>query len=554
MKNKTITIFTVSIFLLTILQSFVATSTGLEIKNSDFEVSSTSPSYFSWKDVNGTDYTTPIRDLRPIPTCEAMALCASMETMIQYKIGYPFDCDLSEAHLFFCSGGTHEWGTYMEDAANYLVDYGVPDEACWPYPKEKHDCPCDTTSPDWQNRTVKITNWHYLPENRDAIKTALINYGPVVAYFDVFEDFMYYFGGIYKHRWGAPSGGHWIAIIGYNDNQGCWICENSYGVQWGEEGYFRIKYGECNIEKHAIYLEDVYGNFPIKYVDDNNTAGPWDGTPEYPYQHIQDGIDNVFEGYTIYVKNGTYYENVLVNKTINLDGEKPSSTIIDGGGVGNVVAITAENVRLSGFTIQNGGNDLFDAGIKTRLYWTNGSSEIKNNIIKNNKQGIYLYWSSWNEIRGNIIEDNSNGIYLWGSYNNIIDNNTIQNNTNNGIEFEYSQGYITGNAVVNNGKIGMYLNEKSNVCIVNGANLIKDNAIGVMVNNSKCACVIRNNFIDNDQQFVFKNSYYLCAYHNYWSDWERAVPRMIKGTIGENIELPWITIDWFPSKKLIQIS
>ena len=28
------------------------------------------------------------------------------------------------------------------------------------------------------------------------------------------------------------------------------------------------------------------------YVDDDNTAGPWDGTLEHPYQHIQDGVNN----------------------------------------------------------------------------------------------------------------------------------------------------------------------------------------------------------------------------------------------------------------------
>ena len=47
------------------------------------------------------------------------------------------------------------------------------------------------------------------------------------------------------------------------------------------------------------------------YVDDDNTAGPWDGTLEHPFQKIQDGIDNTSDGDTIFVYSGTYYENIL---------------------------------------------------------------------------------------------------------------------------------------------------------------------------------------------------------------------------------------------------
>lgn len=54
----------------------------------------------------------------------------------------------------------------------------------------------------------------------------------------------------------------------------------------------------------------------IIYVDDNNTEGPWDGTLDHPYQFIQDGIDNASNGDTVFVFNGHYDENVVVDKTI----------------------------------------------------------------------------------------------------------------------------------------------------------------------------------------------------------------------------------------------
>ena len=187
------------------------------------------PSKFSWRNIEGVDFTTPIRNQAPFPSCETFAIVAAIETMVQYKIGYPFGCDLSEAHLYFFSGGNTDWGSYPENDTQFLKDYGVPDEACWPYPKENYQYPLNTTSPDWKNRTVKISDWYYLPEDPNAIKTALVTNGPVPTYFQIFRDFIYHKKGIYRHRWGEVFGIHYITIVGYNDNPGYWICKNSWG-------------------------------------------------------------------------------------------------------------------------------------------------------------------------------------------------------------------------------------------------------------------------------------------------------------------------------------
>jgi parallel beta-helix repeat protein len=73
------------------------------------------PSTFSWNNINGIDFTTSVKNQNPAPTCEAYALCASLETIAQYQIGHPFECDLSEAHLFFNSGGTCDWGVDIQE-------------------------------------------------------------------------------------------------------------------------------------------------------------------------------------------------------------------------------------------------------------------------------------------------------------------------------------------------------------------------------------------------------------------------------------------------------
>ena len=358
------------ILILTIFSTISISSTGKII---DSEIStqlieqkpiSSLPSSFSWRDINGTDFTTPIRNQAPFASCETFAIVAAVETMVQYKVGYPFGCDLSEAHLYFYSGGNLNWGSYPENDTNFLRDYGVPDETCWPYPKEKKLYPLNTTSPDWQNRTVRIKEWSYLPEDPEAIKNALVTNGPVPTYFVVYDDFLKYKRGIYQHRWGKLRGIHYVCIVGYNDDPGYWIVKNSWGKNYQDEGWFNIKYGECSIEKKSFLLTEVYGQFPIIYVDDDNINGPWNGSEEFPYQPIQDGINNAYEGWTVFVNKGTYYENVIVNKTINLDGENRETTVIDGGGIEHVVVISSPKCRISGINIRNSGNGSFDAGIK----------------------------------------------------------------------------------------------------------------------------------------------------------------------------------------------
>ena len=120
------------------------------------------PKTFCWCDVDGVDYSTPIKNQAPLPTCEAYALCAALETMANYEVGHNFNCDLSEIHLFFCSGGDEAWGVNVQDAANYLVKYGVPDEGCLPEPRRKAHIPCSETLEGWEERTVKIESWGWV--------------------------------------------------------------------------------------------------------------------------------------------------------------------------------------------------------------------------------------------------------------------------------------------------------------------------------------------------------------------------------------------------------
>ena len=68
----------------------------------------------------------------------------------------------------------------------------------------------------------------------------------MTAAFTVYEDFVNYKSGVYKHVSGSALGGHAVKIIGWGEDH--WLVMNSWNETWGDKGLFRIAYGECGID------------------------------------------------------------------------------------------------------------------------------------------------------------------------------------------------------------------------------------------------------------------------------------------------------------------
>lgn len=69
--------------------------------------------------------------------------------------------------------------------------------------------------------------------------------------FEVYHDFFNYKSGVYHHVSGELAGGHAVKILGWgkdDDGTDFWICANSWGPGWGEEGFFRIRMKEGGID------------------------------------------------------------------------------------------------------------------------------------------------------------------------------------------------------------------------------------------------------------------------------------------------------------------
>lgn len=148
------------------------------------------------------------------------------------------------------------------------------------------------------------------------------------------------------------------------------------------------------------------------------------------YTTIQSAVDAAGPGDVIAVGEGTYTENIVIKKNdISIIGKSKEKTIIDGKKIGSVIRIDqTDNVKISGFTIQNsGGSGKEDAGV---AIYSARNNMVANSILTNNVAGISIYSGSNNNIiAGNDIRANgNNGIFVFSSSSNKIYNNNIQKN------------------------------------------------------------------------------------------------------------------------------
>jgi parallel beta-helix repeat protein len=149
--------------------------------------------------------------------------------------------------------------------------------------------------------------------------------------------------------------------------------------------------------------------------------------PSSGYNTIQKAINAANPGDVIKVAHGTYHEHLIVNTSVSIVGENPSSTVIDGSSNGTAISVIASDVVINGFTIQNGKQENLFSAI---LIYNCNSVVINNTVLRNNYLGIRLAKSNNSRIFNNTITNNTDaGIYVHdGSNNNLFFENTIDNN------------------------------------------------------------------------------------------------------------------------------
>ncbi len=227
------------------------------------------PSSVDWRNNNG-DWTTSIRDQKGCGSCVAFGVIATIESRFNIACKNPnLDKDLSEAYLFYCGcGECCNPGWNFAPALDFCKNKGVALESTFPYTAQNQTCPTSVS------KYTNIAAWKQVLSINNR-KNIIATKGSVVGGMAVYSDFYSYKDGVYKRTPNSIfKGYHAISIVGYNDNEQCWICKNSWGSGWGDNGWFKIGYGECSIDtSFAFYDIDIscqddcvkYSTLAIKY-------------------------------------------------------------------------------------------------------------------------------------------------------------------------------------------------------------------------------------------------------------------------------------------------
>jgi len=265
----------------------------------------------------------------------------------------------------------------------------------------------------------------------------------------------------------------------------------------------------------GTYVLDLYD---VKIVDDTailiSPLNVYDGYVTPPVHNINTGLSyltiqgaidapETWNGHTILVDAGTYSEHVVVNKRLSIIGENRYNTVIEGNGTGNVINITANDVRIAEFTIQNSGLGYPDSGI---FVHDSHGNNISQNIISANVFGIYLNSSGDNIIDGNKVSLNSDsGIVLDVSNHNTLVNNDLSNNVDEGIRLWDSNN----NSIVENNVVGNWKGIKLHMSLHNAlnGNDVSNNDYGIeLTSSSSNNTLIGNTVSNNDYGIYFESS------------------------------------------------
>lgn len=214
------------------------------------------PIQYDWRAQDGGAYVPAVRNQGSCGSCVAFGTTGALTVQTWKTLGRPGlpipsnEAQLSSAYLYYCvaeaqqnrkcSGPNGGW--WPRAATSAVAGKGCAYDYYYGY--YPGDQPCRAEIP-WTG--VKAASADTI-NDINTMKTYISATGPLVAAFTVYADFFSYVNGVYQHTSGEIAGGHCIAVMGYSDTLGAWLCQNSWGASWGMAGYFWIGYGQCGID------------------------------------------------------------------------------------------------------------------------------------------------------------------------------------------------------------------------------------------------------------------------------------------------------------------
>lgn len=207
---------------------------------------------FNWRDAGKV---TPVRSQGSCGSCWAFGAMGAYEG--SYAIRNNLKIDASEQDIVSCAGAGSCRGGWYDPVFDFMLTNGVAREATVPYQAVNGTC---------KNvyKPYRAVNWGFVTVKRDIpsvkeLKEALCKYGPLAVAVRTNNAFRAYSGGgVVFNAHAAGSVTHAVTLVGWNDDKQAWLIKNSWGTNWGDNGYMWIGYGVSSIGYAATWVQAPY--------------------------------------------------------------------------------------------------------------------------------------------------------------------------------------------------------------------------------------------------------------------------------------------------------
>ncbi|XP_070777482.1 cathepsin S-like isoform X2 [Enoplosus armatus] len=196
-------------------------------------------------------------DLGSCGSCWAFSAVGALEGQLKKSTGVLMS--LSPQNLVDCSlkyGNRGCNGGFMANAFQYVIkNQGIDSDAAYPYIGKRGQCKYNP-----QYRAANCSDYAFLPKgDESALKAALVNVGPISVAIDASRPkFVFYRHGVYRDRSCTRHVNHGVLVVGYGTEKGhdYWLVKNSWGVNYGDEGYIKMarnRRNQCGIALYACF-------------------------------------------------------------------------------------------------------------------------------------------------------------------------------------------------------------------------------------------------------------------------------------------------------------
>ncbi len=219
------------------------------------------PEEFDWRNVYPQCFSTP-QNQGTCGSSYAFAASFSLESRMCIKGEGNYKFRLSQQYIISCDDKNSKClGDNLQNTWSFLENYGTSTYDCKPYVSGDSSVPdCTETcsnkiEPFIKYRAIKGSFW--MSNYSEHIKENIHNYGPISTIMEVYED-LYLFRSkeVYQHKIGKENNYQAFTITGWgvdkkNNNREYWNLRNSWGTEWGNEGYFKVYFNDLDVNQYS---------------------------------------------------------------------------------------------------------------------------------------------------------------------------------------------------------------------------------------------------------------------------------------------------------------